>query len=77
MMHDSSGGKSVKYVNGNSMETLKIFTHGPGHCLNTPAIQLEILNLWESRQVDTRRSFNCVCVPAPVSLFFENTRISK
>jgi len=31
----------------NSSKALNIFTHGPGHCLNTPAIQLEILNLWE------------------------------
>lgn len=39
--------REVRSRNDNSSKALNIFTHGPGHCLNTPAIQLEILNLWE------------------------------
>lgn len=57
---------TVKYVKTaiHSLKTLNMFTHGPGHCLNTtPAIQLEILNLWESSGRHERTWLKCNVSP--------------
>lgn len=66
---------TVKYVKTaiHSLKTLNMFTHGPGHCLNnTPAIQLEILNLWES---SGRHERNLTEVQRVSKIFFKNIRI--
>jgi len=72
-VHDSFwSGHTVKYVKTaiHSLKTLNMFTYGPGHCLNTtPAIQLEILNLWES---SGRHERNLTEVQRVSKIFFKN-----
>lgn len=75
-VHDSFwSGHTVKYVKTaiHSLKTLNMFTYGPGHCLNTaPAIQLEILKLWES---SGRHERNLTEVQRVSKIFFKNIRI--